>query len=99
MSWANHYIEKLQRGETITFDAPNGNSMRPKIVPKQTVTVAPLGEGEFPEPGDILLCRVKGSQYLHLVSAVQGDRVQISNNHGRVNGWITKSGIYGKLVR
>ena len=28
----------------------------------------------------------------------QGDRYQIGNNIGRINGWITFTSIYGKLV-
>jgi hypothetical protein len=35
------------------------------------------------------------STLLHLVSAVDGDRVQISNNKGRVNGWVNKAAIHG----
>jgi len=49
--------------------------------------------------GDIVLCKVKGSQYLHLISAIDKDRFQISNNKGFVNGWINKNAVYGKLVR
>ena len=41
---------------------------------------------------------MNGSQYIHLVSAIQGPRFQISNNQGRVNGWVTANAIYGKLV-
>jgi hypothetical protein len=33
------------------------------------------------------------------VKAIQGTRFQIGNNRGRINGWITASGIYGKCVR
>jgi hypothetical protein len=47
---------------------------------------------------DIVLCRVKGNQYLHLVKAIQGERFQIGNNRGGINGWITRRQIYGWLV-
>jgi hypothetical protein len=33
-----------------------------------------------------------------LVKAIQGQRFQIGNNKGRINGWITANSIYGKCV-
>jgi phage repressor protein C with HTH and peptisase S24 domain len=93
MSWANHFIEKLKAGETVQF-RPRGNSMRGKIESGQLVTVEPLS-GRKLEKGDIVLCKVDGSQYLHLIKAIQGERFQIGNNIGRINGWITLNSIYG----
>jgi len=46
--------------------------------------------------GDIVLCRLRGAEYLHLVRAVQGGRFQIGNNRGHINGWIGANGIFGK---
>lgn len=96
MTWATHHIARLKAGETVTFKTPNGRSMIPRVNPKQVVTCAPITSP--PTKGDVVLCKVGRAQCLHLVSAVQGDRFQISNNHGHVNGWITLSGIFGKLV-
>jgi len=47
-----------------------------------------------------VLCTVRGSQFLHLVSAVDAPaaRYQISNNHGHVNGWTSARQIHGRLV-
>jgi hypothetical protein len=47
---------------------------------------------------DIVLCRVKGNQYLHLVKAIQGERFQIGNNRGGINGSITRRQIFGRLI-
>jgi phage repressor protein C with HTH and peptisase S24 domain len=96
MGWANHYIEKLRKGETVKF-RPHGNSMQPKIESGQLCTVEPLGTP--PEPGDAVLCTVEGRQFLHLVTAVRGPQFQISNNKGHVNGWCTIRQIHGKLVK
>lgn len=96
MTWATHHIARIKAGETVTFKTPNGRSMIPRVHPKQQVTVAPIDAP--PCKGDVVLCKVGRTQYLHLVSAVQGDRFQISNNHGHVNGWITLAGIFGKLI-
>jgi SOS-response transcriptional repressor LexA len=93
MSWATHYIEKLRGGETVQF-RPGGNSMKGKITSGQLVTVEPLTDREL-QKGDIVLCKVNGSQYLHLIKTIQGERFQPGNNIGRINGWITINSIYG----
>ena len=97
MGWASHYIEKLQNGETVSF-RPRGNSMAGKIESGKLCTVTPADAAAL-KVGDIVLCRVRGSEYLHLVKAIQGPRFQIGNNRGRINGWITGSTIYGRCVR
>jgi phage repressor protein C with HTH and peptisase S24 domain len=96
MGWAAYHIEALQRGETVSF-RPRGNSMTGKIEPGQLVTVEPLTAA--PRVGDVVLCRVKGNDYLHLVKAIDGERYQIGNNHGRINGWVGRSAIFGKCVK
>ena len=47
---------------------------------------------------DIVLCKVKGHIYLHKISAINGNRFQISNNHKHVNGWVSRNCLYGKVV-
>jgi hypothetical protein len=61
-------------------------------------TVEPLN-GRFPAKGSIVLCKVRGTHYLHLVTAVRSDQVQISNNRGRVNGWTPLKNIFGILTQ
>lgn len=95
--WAKPYAEKLLAGETVTF-RPRGNSMTPKIKSGQLCTVEPLGAA--PETGDVVLCLVRSSYYLHLVKAVDAARgFQIGNNHGGINGWVNRTHIYGRLVK
>ena len=97
MGWARFHIEKLLSGETVQF-RPRGNSMRGKINSGDLCTVAPVDPVEL-EVGDIVLCKVKGNEYLHLVKAIEGERYQIGNNRGHVNGWVGKNSIYGRLIR
>jgi hypothetical protein len=97
MGWASEYIARLQRGETVQF-RPRGNSMSGKIDSGQLCTVVPVDPANL-EVGDIVLCKVNGRQYLHLVKAIQGSRFQIGNNRGRINGWISRNGVYGKCIR
>ena len=72
--------------------------MTGKVNDGQLCTVTPLvGDHEL-AVGDVVLCRVKGSQYLHFVKAIQGERFQIGNNRGGINGWITRRQIFGRLI-
>jgi hypothetical protein len=97
MGWATPYIGPLQQGQTVQI-RPRGNSMVGKIASGQLCTVEPADAATL-EIGDIVLCKVNGQHYLHLVKAIQGSRFQIGNNRGHINGWITANGIYGKCVR
>ncbi|MGF1581166.1 MAG: S24/S26 family peptidase [Gemmataceae bacterium] len=98
MGWATHYIGQLQEGETVQF-RPRGDSMKGKIESGQLCTVEPISEDTELRAGDIVLCKVNGNQYLHLIKALQGRRFQIGNNCGNINGWIGRNGIYGRLVK
>jgi len=68
--------------------------MKPKVMSGAFVTLEPRDTYGV---GDIVLARVKGNIYLHLIKAVQGGRYQIGNNRGGINGW-TRT-IYGKAVK
>ncbi|MFB6720448.1 hypothetical protein ACFCV3_09825 [Kribbella sp. NPDC056345] len=86
---------RVAGGATVAF-RPSGSSMVPLIRSRQEVVVAPVDPTEL-AVGDIVLARVAGTVYLHLVSAVDPsrDRVQISNNRGRVNGWTSHDRVFG----
>lgn len=96
MGWATHHIDRLKKGETISF-RPRGRSMSGKIEDGQLVTVEPLKDD--PKVGDVVLCRVKGSEFLHLVRAVDAMRFQIGNNRGGINGWVSRGSIFGRCVK
>lgn len=87
--------DRIGRGETVEF-RPTGGSMAPLIHSRRQCRVAPV-DPTLLEVGDIVLARVSGSVYLHLVSAVDTARrrVQISNNRGRVNGWTGHDRVFG----
>lgn len=85
---------RLDAGETVTI-RPRGNSMTPRIRSGQAVTLAPVPD-DGPRKGDIVLAKVKGRWYVHLVVAVRNGRYQIANNHGHVNGWA--SSVHGVVV-
>ena len=95
MSWATYYIQKLKNGETVSF-RPRGNSMAGRIKSGQLCTVS--SDISCLNVGDIVLCHVKGNDYLHLIKAINSGRYQIGNNKGRINGWIGIHSIFGKLI-
>ncbi|MFF0275503.1 S26 family signal peptidase [Streptomyces sp. NPDC004330] len=94
MGVLNAVAGRVAGGATVTF-RPSGSSMVPLIRSRQQVVV-PVDPSKV-EVGDIVLARVAGTVYLHLVSAVDHarKRVQISNNRGRVNGWTGHARVYG----
>lgn len=96
MDWARH-IEALRAGQTVQF-RPKGNSMVGRVESGQLVTVAPFGK-DLPARDDIVLCKVRGNVYLHLVKAVRGNQYQIGNNRGGINGWTSAAQIFGKCIR
>lgn len=88
----------LEKGE-VTWK-PHGNSMTPRMESGDQVRVKQV-DPRVLKVGDIVYAKVKGSYYLHLLSAIDEsqDRYQISNNHGHVNGWVTADKVYGVCVQ
>jgi hypothetical protein len=99
MGWATGHIQKLQAGETVSF-RPRGHSMSGKISSGDLCTVAPVDDDTKLSVGDIVLCKVKGNEYLHLIKAVVLDyKFQIGNNRGGINGWTLRKNIFGVLTK
>jgi len=73
--------------------------MRGRIESGQLVTLDP---GPEPDIGDAVLCRCRGSHYIHLVKAVVGHgsarRFLIGNNRGGINGWVSRTAIFGVVT-
>ena len=93
MSWATFAKEALRRGETVQV-RPRGNSMVGKINSGDRVTLAPADPDTL-RVGDIVLVRVHGTDYLHLIKAINQGRFLIGNNRGGINGWVGRNAIYG----
>ena len=97
MSWATNYIKQLQEGKPVEF-RPRGNSMTGLVNDGDLVRIIPYDQSRHKLVKDlVVLCKVKKSHYLHKISAVKPNQVQISNNHGHVNGWISLNNVYGIL--
>jgi len=96
MGWAAKYIADLQRGKMVSF-RPRGGSMTGRIESGQLCTLVPVDPLVL-GVGDIVLCRVHGSEYLHIIKSIQDGRFQIGNNRGGINGWIGANSIFGKCI-
>ena len=97
MGWADQYVRKLMDGESVSF-RPKGSSMDPLIKSGDLVFIQPIDNVNELKIGDIVLCKVNGRQYLHIIKAMRGKRAQIGNNKGHINGWVAKKSIYGRYV-
>ena len=94
--------QKLQEGNVCKVTGI-GNSMLPILKSRQPVICEPVTEQTELGKDDIVLCKVRGNFYLHLVWAtrkLKSGKTQylIGNNHRHANGWIGKSQVYGKVV-
>lgn len=90
--------EKLRSGEVCKVRGI-GNSMTPILKSKQDVICIPVTENTILKKHDIVLAKVKGHWYLHLIHAIKNDTLYlIGNNHNHMNGWVSRSCIYGKVV-
>lgn len=72
--------------------------MRGKVDSGQLCTVEPVDATTL-QVGDIVLCKVRGAEYLHLIKAIKGNQFQIGNNRGGINGWISAHAIFGKCTK
>ena len=78
MSWADEAIEKLQQGERAQV-RPRGISMAGKVNDGDVVTLEPCDPKKL-VVGDIVLVKVKGYVYLHLIKDMNNGRFLIGNN-------------------
>ena len=85
--------------------------MKGKIESGQLVTIEPVG-GRVLSKGAIVLCRVKGKHFLHLIKETRFDGFSnppapqpeptsflIGNNRGGINGWVRRDAIYGLCTK
>jgi hypothetical protein len=95
-SWVKEALEALTRGQSVQV-RPQGCSMRGRIESGQLVALDPADGSEIAED-DVVFIRWKGNYLLHLVKQVDDDRLLIGNNVGKINGWVDRSDVIGKVV-
>ena len=93
MTTASHLIA----GETCKVTGI-GNSMTPILKSRQAVICEPVTDETVLSKKDIVLCKVNGRFYLHLIHAIKGDTYLIGNNHGHMNSWTPRRNVFGRVV-
>jgi len=93
-----HTAQKLLNGETCLVQG-FGNSMTPILASGQVCEVTPVKDHSLLKKGDIVLCKVNGHVYLHMIHAIREPQFQIGNNHKHINGWVTAKNIYGIVTK
>lgn len=97
MSWVKEALEQL--AETgICQVRPFGGSMRGRIESGQLVTIQSIN-GDEVALEDAIFIRWKGNYLLHLAKEITEDQILIGNNIGKINGWINKSDVIGKVIK
>ena len=94
-------LEALQDGRSYKWTVPEGGnlaSMRKAIKHGQTLTMSPVTNAVELRVGDLVLVKWHEGDIFHIVGDIQSDQYQIVNSLGKVNGWVGKNEILGKIT-
>lgn len=101
MDWSTEAAAVLQQGLSVQV-RPRGHSMTGRISDGDLVTLAPC-RAEDLAVGDIVLVRVQGKRFSHVVLhgilSVEGGRLLIGSHSGRVDGWVDRGDVYGVVTQ
>lgn len=95
-------LEALEEGRTYTWTVPEGGnlaSMRKAIKHGQTLTMSPVNNTVEIQVGDFVLVKWHQDDIFHIVGEIQNDQYLIVNSLGKVNGWVGKQEILGKITK
>lgn len=96
MGWARDAADQLAtNGRAVV--RPLGGSMRGRIESGQQVTLEPVTLDEI-SVGDAVFLKWKSGYLLHLVKQIDGERLLIGNNVGRINGWADAKDVLAKVT-
>lgn len=94
-------LEALSEGRSYTWTVPEGGnlaSMRKAIKHGQTLTMSPITSLVEPQVGDLVLVKWHEGDIFHVVGDIQNNQYLIVNSLGKVNGWVGKQEILGKIT-
>jgi hypothetical protein len=97
MSDRKYAIKILEEKGEITIRC-NGNSMQPIIQSREAIHLRRVDHKQL-RVGDAVFCKINKNYQVHLITAIDKDRFQISNNKGWVNGWVNSKNIFGLAVQ
>ena len=96
MSWVKEAIKCLSEAG-IAKVRPHGGSMRGRIESGQLVTIQKISGNEV-AVDDVIFIEWKGNYLLHLAKEITETEILIGNNLGKINGWILKEAVLGKVI-
>lgn len=96
MGWVNDALKDLKAGRAVQI-RPQGGSMKGRIESSQLVTIAPVDPAAV-AVDDVVLVAWKGNYLLHLVKEAADDQLLIGNNLGKINGWVSRGAVAGKVT-
>ena len=96
MGWVNDAVAALSQGQSVQVQ-PFGGSMRGRIESGQLVTLTPVAPDSL-QIDDAVLVRWHGNCLLHLVKQIDGDKILIGNNLGKINGWAKRADVLGRVT-
>ena len=94
-------LEALEEGRSYRWTMPEGGnlaSMRKAIKHGQTLTMSPVTSNVELVVGDLVLVKWHQGDIFHIVGDIQNDQYLIVNSLGKVNGWVEKKEILGKVT-
>lgn len=97
MGWVKEALTELNAGRLAKV-RPIGGSMRGRIESGQLVTMEPISPTAELNVNDVVFVEWKGNHLLHLVTAIQEDRIEIGNNLGKINGWVSREAVRARVV-
>jgi hypothetical protein len=92
MGWAKDAAERIA-----AVVRPPGGSMRGRIESGQLVTLERATLADL-SVGDAVFVRWKSGYLLHLIKQIDGERLLIGNNVGRINGWMDAGAVLAKVT-
>jgi hypothetical protein len=96
MGWVKDALKELAAGREARI-RPSGGSMRGRIESGELVVLAPVRPADL-QVEDAVLVGWQGNYLLHLVKAIEDDRILIGNNIGKINGWVPITAVKGKVI-
>ena len=97
MGWVKDALKELNETGVCQI-RPHGGSMRGKIESGQLVTIEKTN-GDLVKLEDVIFIKWKGNYLLHIAKEIKDEEILIGNNLGKINGWIPKSDVIGKVIK
>src|SRR3954451_5815017 len=96
MGWVTDALRELRAGKPAHI-RPVGGSMRGRIESGQAITISPVDPTDV-RVDDVVLVAWKGNHPLHLVKEATDEQLLIGNNLGKINGWVARSAVVGRVT-